>query len=138
LDQKFFADLIKSLPLAYAYHKVVFHNDDIARITSFDANASFEKWTGLDAKTIIGKKVTEVLPGIREAALIGLLFTGRSHAPEKQRNLRSIPTHSGVGIKLRPFPRERLLCHRISGYHHRNRKLKNSGISEGADPVAAE
>ncbi len=58
--------LIKSLPLAYAYHKVLLDRDGKVEDYIFlDINAAFEHMTGLKAESIIGRRVTEVIPGIR-------------------------------------------------------------------------
>ncbi len=108
MDQKFFADLIKSLPLAYAYHKVVFHNDDIAEDYIFlDANASFENMTGLDAKTIIGKKVTEVLPGIREGSFDWIAFYGQIACSGKTEEFTQYSNALRRWYKVTAFSHER-------------------------------
>jgi len=49
-----------------AYHKVVFENDVPVDYIFLDVNEAFEKHTGLKAKDMIGKKVTEVLPDIKD------------------------------------------------------------------------
>ncbi|SDF29536.1 PAS domain S-box-containing protein [Methanolobus vulcani] len=54
-----------------AIHKVIF--DDNGKPIDYiflDANESFEKHTGLNVNDIIGKPITEVLPGVEESTLI--------------------------------------------------------------------
>lgn len=61
--------LIKQLPMAYAYHKLIFDDNHVAVDYVFlDANLAFEKMTGLPVDSIIGKKITQVLPDIRGGA----------------------------------------------------------------------
>ena len=56
---------LKHLPEAYAYHQVI--TDEAGEPVDFvylQANPAFEVMTGLKAEDIMGKRVTEVLPGI--------------------------------------------------------------------------
>ncbi|WMW25561.1 PAS domain S-box protein [Methanolobus sediminis] len=65
-----------------AIHKMVF-NDNVVPVDYIflDANEAFEKHTGLKVADIIGKGVTEVLPGIEETSLIetygNVVLTGK-------------------------------------------------------------
>ncbi len=57
--------LIEHLPDAFAYHQIIV--DDHGRPVDYvflEINSAFEEMTGLKRKEIIGKKVTEILPGI--------------------------------------------------------------------------
>ena len=54
-----------------AIHKIIFDDDGNPIDYIFlDANEAFEKHTGLEITDIIGKRVTEVLPGTEETSLI--------------------------------------------------------------------
>lgn len=56
---------------AFAVHEIVL--DDTGRPVDYrflEVNAGFEEQTGLRARDIIGKRVTEVIPGIEETGLI--------------------------------------------------------------------
>ena len=54
-----------------AIHKMVFDaNGDPIDYIFLDANEAFEEHTGLKVADIIGKRVTEVLPGIEETSLV--------------------------------------------------------------------
>lgn len=57
--------LIENLPDAFAYHQVVLddHGSPVDYIF-LEINSAFEKMTGLKREAVIGKKVTEILPGI--------------------------------------------------------------------------
>lgn len=59
--------ILENLPHAYAYHKIVTDNKGIpVDYTFLEVNKAFEKMTGLQRDAVIGKKVTEVLPGIKK------------------------------------------------------------------------
>jgi len=53
---------------AYAFHKIVTdENNKPVDYVSLEVNNAFEKATGLKREDIIGKKVTEVIPGIKDS-----------------------------------------------------------------------
>jgi PAS domain S-box-containing protein len=57
--------LFENLPTAYAYHRIIL--DDEFRPYDYEfieVNKLFEEFTGLKSEDIIGKRVTEVIPGI--------------------------------------------------------------------------
>ena len=66
--EKLFYDLfIKNSPMAFAYHKVVL--DDAGKPCDYiflQVNQAFEKMTGLTGSQMIGKRVSEAIPGIKE------------------------------------------------------------------------
>jgi diguanylate cyclase (GGDEF)-like protein/PAS domain S-box-containing protein len=77
METVFLNKLIQTLPLAYAYHKVqIDQNDQVEDYVFVDINEAFEKMTGLRADTIKGKRVTEVIPGIREDSFNWIEFYG--------------------------------------------------------------
>ncbi len=60
--------LIENLPSAFAYHRVIY--DQRGEPTDYvflEVNRAFEAMTGLLRKDIIGRKASEVLPGLRES-----------------------------------------------------------------------
>ncbi len=60
--------LFENLPHAFAYHQVVTDNEGTPVDFIFlEINEAFEKMTGLKRGEVIGKKVTEVLPGIEKS-----------------------------------------------------------------------
>ncbi len=70
--------LIESLPDAFAYHRIVLddHGTPVDYIF-LEVNSAFEEMTGLKREEIIGKKVTEVHPGIVESAFDWIGTYGR-------------------------------------------------------------
>jgi PAS domain S-box-containing protein len=60
--------LMENLPDAYAYHQIILDDrGDPVDYTFLEVNSAFEEMTRLKRENIIGKKVTEVLPGIERA-----------------------------------------------------------------------
>lgn len=60
--------LLENLPYGFAYHQVIV--DSIgAPVDSvlLEVNSAFEALTGLKRKDILGKRVTEVFPGIEKS-----------------------------------------------------------------------
>lgn len=66
MDIQVYKDMFEKSPIGYAIHKIILDEKGIPSDYIFlDANNSFERMTGLKFENIIGKKVTEVLPGIK-------------------------------------------------------------------------
>ncbi|MBN1244189.1 PAS domain S-box protein [Candidatus Bathyarchaeota archaeon] len=62
-----YRSLLENMMNAFAYHKIVFDEDGKPVDYVFrEVNKAFERLTGLKRDEIIGKKVTEVLPGIEK------------------------------------------------------------------------
>ncbi len=60
--------LIENMPDAFAYHQIVLADDGTPVDYIFlEINSAFEEMTGLKREKIIGKKVTEILPGIEKS-----------------------------------------------------------------------
>ncbi len=58
--------ILTSTSIAYAYHKMITDSDgNPVDYIFLEANQSFQKYTGLEIDKIINKKVTEILPGIK-------------------------------------------------------------------------
>ena len=59
--------LVENLPEGFAYHQLVFDEEgNPVDYIFLEANKAFENMTGLKRENIIGKRVTEVLPGIKD------------------------------------------------------------------------
>jgi len=76
-DRKQFNMFIEKMLDGFAYHKIVV--DKAGKPVDYvflEVNRAFEKMTGLKRAQIIGKKVTEVIPGIEKdlADWIGVLW----------------------------------------------------------------
>ncbi|MGM0598067.1 MAG: PAS domain S-box protein [Myxococcota bacterium] len=62
-----FSTIVNSIPIGYAYHKIVLdsHNQPVDYVF-LEINTKFEKYTGLKGKDILNKRITTVLPHIRK------------------------------------------------------------------------
>ncbi len=61
--------LIENLPDAYAYQQLITDSEgNFVDYVFLDINTAFTEMTGLPRNSVLHKKVTEVLPGIKEAA----------------------------------------------------------------------
>ncbi len=72
----------------FAYHKVIVNdNNDPIDYKYLEVNPAFEKLTGLKKEDLIGKTVTEAIPGIEniQSTFSGIIKSGISNA-----NLRTI------------------------------------------------
>lgn len=59
--------LFDNLPYGFAYHKVIFDEDgNVVDYIFEEINKNFENITNLKKSNVVGKKVTEVLPNIKE------------------------------------------------------------------------
>jgi diguanylate cyclase (GGDEF)-like protein/PAS domain S-box-containing protein len=68
-------DIIENMPMAFAYHKVIYDQD--MKPTNYiflEINKKFEELTGLKKNEIVGKKVTEVLNNIAESKFDWIKF----------------------------------------------------------------
>jgi len=73
-----FRQLIESLPDAFAYHRAIYdQNGKPADYTFLEVNNAFEEMTGLERKNVVDRKVSEVLPGIRESNFDWIDIYGR-------------------------------------------------------------
>jgi PAS domain S-box-containing protein len=68
LEKDSYRFLIENLPDAFAYHQIVLdkHGAPVDYVF-LDINRAFEKMTALKREELIGKKVTEILPGMEKS-----------------------------------------------------------------------
>ncbi|MDP1758792.1 MAG: hypothetical protein Q8K77_03235, partial [Thermodesulfovibrionales bacterium] len=64
-SDKHYRSLFENMLEGFAYCRMLFEDNKPQDFMYLDVNAAFKKLTGL--KNVVGKKVTEVIPGIREA-----------------------------------------------------------------------
>jgi diguanylate cyclase (GGDEF)-like protein/PAS domain S-box-containing protein len=58
--------ILKNSPMAFAYHKIVLNSsEEPCDYIFLEVNPAFEEMTGLRGEDILGKRVTEVISGIR-------------------------------------------------------------------------
>ncbi len=63
-----YRSLFENMTDGFAYHQIVLdENGKPVDYIFLDINNSFEEFTGLKRKDIIGKRVTEVIPGVRKS-----------------------------------------------------------------------
>jgi len=66
MNDNFYKQLIEDLPIGYAYHRVICNEDGVACDYEFiEVNSAFEALTELQGSDIVGRRITEILPGIR-------------------------------------------------------------------------
>lgn len=94
MNENFINSLISQLPLAFAYHRIITDENGIPVDYIFlDVNSAFEKMTGLQRQNIIGRRVTDVIPGIREDEIDWVDLYGNI---AQSREPRDITQYSGT------------------------------------------
>ncbi len=77
MDSNFYKQMIQVSPTGYAYNKITCNEDGIPCDFEFiEINASFEKFTGLRAENILGRRALEVIPGIKTSEFDWIKFCG--------------------------------------------------------------
>ena len=77
MQKKFYQKMIETAPFGYAYHKIILDDNGIPVDYEFlEVNKVFEKLTGLKRSNILNKRVTNVLPGIRDEELDWVAYYG--------------------------------------------------------------
>ncbi len=74
-SEKRYRSLFESMFHGYAHCEMVFENGEPQDFVYLDVNRAFEELTGL--RNVVGRRVTEVIPGIRESAPELLSMYGR-------------------------------------------------------------
>lgn len=78
MEEKIMREVLRQAPFGYAYHKLVLSPEGIPEDYIFlDVNLAFEEMTGLKKEKILGKKVTEIIPGIKEDSFDRIKFYGQ-------------------------------------------------------------
>ncbi len=78
MDEKVLQKILIQAPFGYAYHKLVCNAEGIPEDYIFlDVNPAFEEMTGLIKENILGKRVTEAIPNIKEDAFNWIEFYGK-------------------------------------------------------------
>ena len=67
MKEQFYKDILDKSPVGYAYHKVLIDENSMpVDFVFLEVNEAFSRLTGLKRQETIGRKVTEVLPGIEK------------------------------------------------------------------------
>ncbi len=103
MEARLFRDIIAQAPFGYAYHRLLFGTDGQPEDYVFlEVNSAFEQMTGLHAADILGKRVTEVLPGVRDGEFDWVAFYGRvvQTAGRREFTQHSEPLNSAFRITV--------------------------------------
>lgn len=88
-SEKKYHSLFENMLDGFAYCKMIFdEKNNPIDFVYLEINDAFERLTGLKREVVIGKKVTEAIPGTEKANPSFLKFTEGSHLPGKKKNLK--------------------------------------------------
>lgn len=77
MNEHFYKEMIKSAPVSYAYHRMEYDEEgNPVDYTFLDVNEVFESMTGVTAREVIGKRVTEVFPHLKEDPFDWIAYYG--------------------------------------------------------------
>lgn len=78
MKEKFFQEILMESPFGYAYHKLLTGSEGEPEDYIFlEVNHAFQEMIGLKSEAVLGKRVTEVLPGIRKGSFDWVAFYGK-------------------------------------------------------------
>ncbi|MDP3830942.1 MAG: PAS domain S-box protein, partial [Ignavibacteriaceae bacterium] len=87
MDNEFYKQLITQSPFGYAYHKIILDQDGAPTDYLFlEINPAFEKLTGLHHENVIDKKITEVIPTIKESEFDWIGYYGHIALTGEEKN----------------------------------------------------
>ncbi len=78
MNKDFYREVVNHAPFGYAHHEIML--DDQGKPIDYrylDVNDAFRELTGIKAKNIVGKTVTELIPGIRSEKLDWVEYYGK-------------------------------------------------------------
>ncbi len=88
MDEDFYKNTIFNSPTGYAFHKVIYdENEKPIDYIFLEVNPAFENYTGLKAKDVLNKKVTDVLPEIQKDDIDWIEEYGLIALKKKQKEL---------------------------------------------------
>ncbi|WP_425059392.1 hypothetical protein SCACP_40850 [Sporomusa carbonis] len=104
MEEKMMREVLRQAPFGYAYHKLLFNDHGQPEDYIFlDINPAFEETTGLKREAILGKKVTEVLPGIRTSGFDWVAFYGQVTLNGERREFTQYAEPLGRWYKITAF-----------------------------------
>lgn len=107
MNEHFYQEMIKSAPVSYAFHRMVC--DEKGRpvdYTFLDVNATFESMTGVTAREVIGKRVTEVFPHLKEDPFDWIAYYGEVAAEGKTKEFEQYSEVLGKWYQVKAFSPE--------------------------------
>ncbi|ATW25512.1 PAS domain S-box protein [Candidatus Formimonas warabiya] len=101
-------EVLKQAPFGYAYHELLFNDRGQPEDYIFlDINHAFEEMTGLIGAEIIGKRVTQVLPGIRNGNFDWVDFYAKVALAGERREFTQYAEPLGRWYKVTAFSPEK-------------------------------
>ena len=67
MNDNFHKQIIEDLPTGYAYNKIICDDGIASDFVIIEVNTAFERLTGLIGSKIVGRKITEIFPDIRNS-----------------------------------------------------------------------
>ncbi|KXZ39243.1 PAS domain S-box-containing protein/diguanylate cyclase (GGDEF) domain-containing protein [Alkalithermobacter thermoalcaliphilus JW-YL-7 = DSM 7308] len=100
--------ILQKSPIAYANHKIVLDENNIPCDYIFlEVNEAFEKMTGLKKENVIGKKVTQVIPNIKEDDFDWIKFYGEVALNKSEKEITSYSKILNRYYKIVTFSQEK-------------------------------
>ena len=104
----FYKQLLNQSPMGYAYHRLICDQKGLPIDYEFiEINDMFEKLTGLKADEIIGKKITEILPGILNDDFDWIKFYGDVALQGREKELEQFSNLLNKFYRVNVFSPER-------------------------------
>lgn len=104
LQEQFYKELIFQSPIGFATHEIITADDGSPLDYRFiDVNEAFGRLTGLDTSTIVGKTVTEVLPGIEDSEFNWIEFYGDVALQESSKTFENYSEQLDRWYKVHTF-----------------------------------
>ncbi len=104
MEEKMMREVLRQAPFGYACHKLLFNDHGQPEDYVFlDINPAFEEMTGLKREAILGKKITEVLPGIRTSGFDWMAFYGQVTLNGERREFTQYAEPLGRWYKITAF-----------------------------------
>ena len=77
MEKSFYKNIVLNSPFGFAYHKIIINEKGLPIDYEFiETNKSFEALTGLKTKNVIGKRITEIFPTIKDDKFDWINFYG--------------------------------------------------------------
>jgi len=133
MDDKFYKQLIEESLTGYAYHKIICDESGIPCDYEFiEVNSTFETLTGLKGADIIGKKITEVLPGIEKDEFDWIKFYGEIaiNGDKKEFEQFSEPAKRWYRIKVYSPKKYYFITHFIDVFKENNQVIKMKNLEK--------
>lgn len=104
MEEKILREVLQQAPFGYAYYKLVYNAEGLLKDYIFlDVNPAFEEMTGLKREAILGKKVTEVLQGIKNSGFDWVDFYGKAVLCGERREFTKYAESLGRWYKITSF-----------------------------------